>query len=566
MKPNTYYLSGFAQPQLKRPARIGTSPFATTDLALAHPIRFLRVEALRPFQRLLQFILLSLSLSVAEITKPAALEPAQFANYVTKFNSLDVEQNEYFIPNANAWKWMVANIPLFNCPDAQLEETYYFRWWTYRKHIKQTPQGFVVTEFLAPVRHAGPYNTISCALGHQLAEGSWLRDARPLNEYARFWFRSGPNGGPAPHFHKFSSWAAAALRDRYLVNGDRAFVVDLLDDLVRDYERWEAQRMSPDGLFWQFDVADGMEESISGSRTQKNVRPTITSYMAANAHAIAYIARLAGRTDVARRFDTKTNELREKLNAELWDPAASFFKVRFEDGSFSTAREEIGFIPWMFNLAEAEKAVAWREIKDQAGFLAPCGFTTAERRHPDFRTNGTGTCEWDGAVWPFATSQTLNGLINVLRGPEQTYVSRGDFFDAMQKYSRAHRKDGKPYIGEYFDELTGEWLITGPKAARSRDYNHSTFCDLVIRGLIGIVPRDDDVVEIDPLVPPNTWDWFCLAGVTYHGQQLTIAWDRSGNQYKRGAGLAIWANGREIARSNDLGHLKAKLPTVQTNN
>ena len=64
----------------------------------------------------------------------------------------------------------------------------------------------------------------------------------------------------------------------------------------------------------------------------------------------------------------------------------------------------------MFDLAEPQQAVAWREIKDPAGFFAPRGLTTAERRHPDFRSHGTGTCEWDGAVWPFATSQTLNGL------------------------------------------------------------------------------------------------------------------------------------------------------------
>ena len=52
-----------------------------------------------------------------------------------------------------------------------------------------------------------------------------------------------------------------------------------------------------------------------------------------------------------------------------------------------------------------------------------------------------------------------------------------------------HKMNGRPYIGEYHDEITGDWLITGPKAARSRDYNHSTFCDLVISGLVGLVPR-----------------------------------------------------------------------------
>ena len=48
------------------------------------------------------------------------------------------------------------------------------------------------------------------------------------------------------------------------------------------------------GLFWQYDVRDGMEESISGSRTKKNVRPPLNSYMFGNARAVAAIARLAG--------------------------------------------------------------------------------------------------------------------------------------------------------------------------------------------------------------------------------------------------------------------------------
>src|SRR5262245_52226188 len=179
------------------------------------------------------------------------------------------------IPNDKAWDWMVANVPLFDCPNKQLEETYYFRWWSYRKHIVQTPSGRVITEFLTPVGHAGPFNTISCALGHHIADGRWLQDKSLLDEYIRFWFRSGPNGGPPEHFHKYSSWAAAAILDRCLVTGDYKFATDLLDDLVADYGRWEAERLGPDGLFWQFDVRDGMEELISGSRRAKNARPTI---------------------------------------------------------------------------------------------------------------------------------------------------------------------------------------------------------------------------------------------------------------------------------------------------
>jgi hypothetical protein len=291
------------------------------------------------------------------------LHPADFAYHVEKFNALDAKRAEdqrlddrrsdvadsYLIPNAQAWEWMVANAPLFNCPDAQLEETYYFRWWTYRKHIEQTPVDRVVTEFLHPVSHAGPYNTISCAYGHHLAEGRWLRDQGLLDEYTHFWFRAGDDGGPAKHFHQYSSWAAAALYDRYLVAGNRDFLVDLLDDLIADYTRWETERGLPSGLFWQYDVRDGMEESISGGRRVKNIRPTINSYMAGNARAIARIATLANRADMASQFTAKFESLRAKLIAELWDPEANFFKVRLEDGDLSDAREAIGFIPWMFD-------------------------------------------------------------------------------------------------------------------------------------------------------------------------------------------------------------------------
>src|SRR5262249_16491718 len=291
--------------------RDGAAP--KTDPNHAHPIRAMRANPPRCLLLPLQTAIIGLLLSIGAGAQPAVLKPSDFTHYVTKFNSLDSTQSELFIPNPKAWEWMIANVPLFSCPDAQFEETYYFRWWTFRKHIKQTPQGFVVTEFLVPVRHAGKYNTISCALGHQLAEGSWIRDQRPLDEYTKFWFHSGPNGQSAPHFHKFSSWATAAIRNRYLVNGDRPFIVGLLDDLVADYTRWEAERLGPNGLFWQFDVADGMEESISGSRTRKNARPTINSYMTANAQAIAYIARLAGRTDTAKQYDEKAITLQQKL-------------------------------------------------------------------------------------------------------------------------------------------------------------------------------------------------------------------------------------------------------------
>ena len=144
---------------------------------------------------------------------PHVLIAEAFAHWVPYFNSVDPEEVINQFPNAQAWAWMKNNIPFFECADKEMEKIYYFRWWTFRKHIKETPAGRIITEFISPVRHAGFYNSISCALGHHLAEGRWIFDQSLLDEYARFWFHA-DNGKPEPRFHRYSQWVIAAMWDR----------------------------------------------------------------------------------------------------------------------------------------------------------------------------------------------------------------------------------------------------------------------------------------------------------------------------------------------------------------
>jgi hypothetical protein len=75
--------------------------------------------------------------------------------------------------------------------------------------------------------------------------------------------------------------------------------------------------------------------------------------------------------------------------------------------------------------------------------------------------------------------------------------------------------------------------------------------DLVITGLVGLRPRADDSVEVRPLAS-ESWPYFALDGVRYHGHTLSILWDRTGNRYRRGKGLVVIADGRTIARSAHL--------------
>jgi len=94
---------------------------------------------------------------------------------------------------------------------------------------------------------------------------------------------------------------------------------------------------------------------------------------------------------------------------------------------------------------------------------------------------------------------------------------------------------------------------------RGKDYNHSSYNDLIITGLVGLRPRADDVVEMNPLLPANIWDYFCLDNVRFHGRILTIIWDKSGEKYGRGKGLIVLANGEQIAHAKMLTRVSGTL-------
>jgi hypothetical protein len=502
--------------------------------------------------------------------KADVLKPDDYRHYIETFNADDEEMYPQYVPNARAWEFLAANIPLLDCPDEALQTTYYFRWWTYRKHLKETPAGFVVTEFLPPVGWAGKFNTIDCAAGHHLYEGRWLADARFLDDYSRFWFR----GGGEPR--RYSFWAADAILARAEVTGDTALPLDLLPDLVRNYQAWEDGHRDANGLYWQIDDRDGMEVSLGGS----GYRATINSYQYGDAQAIARLAELKGDAKLAADFRARAVSIKQQVQTQLWDDGAKFFKVRRRDGdgrnggALAAVRELHGLTPWYFDLPDPGHEVAWKQITDPDGFAAPYGLRTAERRSPGYQVAyGGHECQWNGPSWPYSTAITLTALARLLhdyRG--QATMTKADYFALLRNYAdsqRRRREDGRvvPWIDENQNPDTGDWISrtlliqrhATPKE-RGKDYNHSTFCDLVISGLIGLQPRLDDTVVVEPLVPDGTWDWFCLDRVPYHGRRLTILWDRDGRHYGRGAGLRVLADGVEIAAAERLGVMMGKLP------
>jgi hypothetical protein len=509
---------------------------------------------------------------VGALAPTFVLDPFAFRHYVEAFNASDTAGRTNLIDNESSWEWLQQNIPFFECADKDLEEMYYFRWWTFRKHIKKSPEGFVITEFLDDVPWAGKFNTISCSAAHHFYEGRWLRNRSYLRDYALFWF--GKDGNP----RLYSFWAADSIRAWSIVTHDQQLGVELFPKLVNNYREWEKTHQDANGLFWQIDDRDGMEVSIGGS----GYRPTINGYMFADAMALSDMATWVWpyKKDMAIEFRLKADKLRELVEQNLWDETMGFYKTlpRRPNAQLVDVRELIGYVPWCYNLPNPGREIAWNQIMDPKGFYAAYGPTTAERRHPRFMFEYPHECLWNGPSWPFATSQTLTAMANLLSYYHQNYVSNKDYLNLLRIYTRSqHLKlaDGKiiPFIDENLNPYTGEWLARSilskfsaeqmkgkGQKDRGRDYNHSTFNDLIITGLVGLKPRLDQWVEVNPLVPEGTLDYFCLDGVRYHGCDLTIVYDKSGDRYGKGTGLRLFADGQEIGSAPGLNWLRAKLP------
>jgi predicted GH43/DUF377 family glycosyl hydrolase len=507
----------------------------------------------------------------------SVLAPESFSPFINLLNENDRELYSQHIPNSAAWEFLSRNIPLLDCPDKEIQETYYFRWWTFRKHIKRTADGFIVTEFLPQVSWAGKENSINCAAGHHLHEGRWLADAQYLDDYSMFWFRK---GGDA---RRYSFWAADSIWARYLVSADARLPKELLPDLIKNYEAWEKEHRDADGLYWQVDGQDGMEVSISGALhpRQEGYRVTLNSYQYGDALAIAQIADSSGETGLAATFRAKATEIKRLIQQRLWDSDAQFFKVlpRSEGARLSDARELHGYTPWYFDLPDPDKSIAWRQLVDPLGFFAPYGPTTAEQRHSQFALSYQGhECQWNGPSWPYSTSVTLTGLANLLNDYQQEAIDRDAYVKLLQIYAKSHRlrlPDGRsvPWIDENLNPRTGDWISrtrlqhwkNGTWDAekggveRGKDYNHSTFCDLVITGLVGLRPRADEKVTVNPLVPQD-WDYFCLDHIRYHGRWLTVLWDRTGQRYHQGSGLRLMIDGQTVAVSDTITRLQGELP------
>lgn len=474
--------------------------------------------------------------------------------YVDAFSRCDEVRYSQLISNQEAEAFLADQIPLLDCPDPVLEEIYYFRWWTYRKHIRQTDRGHVITEFLSEVPWAGPENTIVCAAGFHIREGRWLRDPENwIAEYIRFWLEGHGD------IEAYSTWLPHAVWEYCSLKDDFALGMELLPQMIQFFEVREAKYQRSCGLYWSSDDRDGMEYSISGA----GFRPTLNAYACADARAIARFLRLCDDEERAQRFEQRASLLQRTMDILLWDEAfyktipaseqsTQVWRKRPAVPVHQNVREMVGYVPWYFVPPTTEKAVAFAALMDSKRFASPFGLTTADQSHPRFLEPFDHECLWNGYIWPFATSQTLVACANLLHS-HTAGLTKETYYMLLRQYAQSQHRclaDGTrvPWIDENLNPKNGQWEArtileqqgwqpTLGGYERGKDYNHSLFCDLILSGLLGLRVENGNW-KAEPLLP-DSWAYFRVENLWLHGRCYTVTYDRSGKHYHGRKGLTI---------------------------
>jgi hypothetical protein len=498
--------------------------------------------------------------------------------------------------------WFIKNIPFLEIDDAEIQQTYFYRWKLLRGHIREIgPQGTTILEFLDNVPWARqPYTDLNDSASFHILEARWMRNPTVVDDLIDHLYTGGAND------RHFSESIAAATQASTLVTGDPAPAIRHLNAMQYIYNAWDDHFDRGRNLYWVEPLLDATEYTIAsidasgagfldhpGNDPNHNgftagfaYRPSINSYQYANAMAIAQIATEANQPEVVRDYRDRAERLRSAMLAQLWNPELQHFTDRYQRttpyvtaGDFIRGRELVGYVPWAFELpprddspSSTKYAEAWSHILSSQQFAASYGLRTVEPSYPRYltqyrydRATGQPECQWNGPSWPFQTSQALTGLANLLDDYPASSVTMNDYLRLLRQYTREHfLAPGKLDVEEDYNSDTGAPIVGLP---RSHHYFHSTYIDLVLGGLIGIRPRADNVLEVDPLVPtqPGTEQrihYFALQNLVYHHHDVSLFYDQDGTRYHIGIGLSIFVDHQRIFGPRPLARTQVNLPRV----
>jgi hypothetical protein len=517
-------------------------------------------------------------------------QPSEEATVALRFDTEGRETPESPTPTERTQsyeynRWFATNVPYFDAADFGFKRMWYYRWWVVRFSMVEmaTPDlnGYAFYE-----GKLGFDNAIGFAVPLQVKELTYLRDpAFAIAQLDNSYRNRAANGAVvdppgSPYWNEtYSHWIAAAAAELHRVHPLPPDVLRrLLPAMAADVRAWlTAYDTDGDGLpardrprvtgydldilsYWYFD----------GTRLDPEARPPalervdFASFVFANAEAVAELADAAGDDALAAEFRGHAELTRAAALGQLWDERSKFFyPQRAGDGKRAPIREIHGFFPFTTGLApnQPQYTAALAALIDPTDFWARFPPVITSLRHYK-----EWTWEMDGLtrnIAPHPISMGARTMLAALKQYDHHPITPAHFMELMRRYNDllypgVHPGDPywRPNAHEYYSKWEPYAQSPQPKPSDISHDFHSMYTSLVVEGVVGLTPRRDERIELEPMA--REWSHFALDGLRYHGHDLTIIWDEPDGQVRYRnlpEGFSLYIDGVAAFTLPELGHV-----------
>ena len=462
--------------------------------------------------------------------------------------------------------WNVANVPAFDSPEEALTKQYWHRATSIlRKNLFHVGEGRLKDWGISEGRWTSSWyaNIISYGGGHQIREARWLRNPQYVNGIIATWCANEKDNGVFPNYIRpktmgdgqYTDWITSTVWDAQCVHPDAKNLKAWAGALKKNVDGWLVTYdtdndglLNVDSHWWT-----GMEWQPSffyfkdfdkDKQDQQLERVDLTAYVYGNAKNLARILAVVGDKEGAATYEAIATKIRAATEQSMWDAKTNFFySIEPNNGDKAMVKEIVGVYPFYFSMFGAEEGkpytAAWKSILDPSEFWTDWPVASATKMckaySQDVTFNGkrVGGCMWNGPTWPHANSIVLSAMGATLREFPDSPVTVDKMYELFKSFTMAQFKDQDlnfPWTGEYYSGDDAKWRTD------QRDYNHSTYIDILIAEIAGLRPRNDDVIEVHPLIsaqmPP-----FVIDGVRYRNHDVTIMWSPKESAEKQADGL-----------------------------
>lgn len=442
--------------------------------------------------------------------------------------------------------------PSLECGDPLLETLWAYRWYLVRRNTA-APEAMRLRR---PVVYEGRGSKMTLdawdpkgwefsklipfSTPMHLLEGRWHPDASACRGSVLALVENQTDEGLLPcvqvdrvggSYINFLAWAVWQF---HLVQPDRDWLAEVAPGLQRELDA-VLRMYDPDGSGLpaisahgrmgkeyqpSFFHDAGYPRDLSDVSASPVRRVDFACYTYLNAFALSCIWSELGDESSSARCRNIAERTRDAILRRMWNSGESlFYDISATTERQIPVKQVVGYDPFFAGIAGRQHAGAFRWLNDPETFGLPYPVPSCEKNCPAFsaesgwmgrQIKGPHGCLWNGPTWPFTNSTVLMGLANASRACG--HALDADYARLFRKNFEMAFRDGQPILYEHYNPITGHPI------SQEEDYFHSTWIDLVLSHIAGII-SGGECATFDPI--GIGLQGVRVSGVPFRGRLIT---------------------------------------------